>query len=191
MAVAGFRADETQCPYCGQPISRKQYREIRAHIEAQETARIAKVEQALKERFAEQVKLLKASQDTSIKRRLETQRQTLEKAKAEAGAAERTKAYAERMRLDTQLQDLQRKLQRKTAHELGEEGEVDLFEALRREFSHDTITRVAKGVPGPDIIHRVVNNGTVIGTIVVDSLSPRSDAKDRFSDAIDGIIGRL
>jgi hypothetical protein len=169
MAAAGFHADETQCPYCGQPISRKQYREIRAQIEAQETARIAKVEQTLKDRFAEQVKLLKASQDTSIKRRLEAQRQTLEKAKAEAVATERTKAYAERMRLDTQLQDLQRKLQRKTANELGDEGEVDLFEALRREFPHDTVTRVAKGVLGPDIIHRVVHNGAVIGTIVVDS----------------------
>src|SRR5215472_2141117 len=168
MAVA-VRADETQCQYCGQPISRKQYREIRAQIEAQETARIAKVEQALKDRFAEQVKLLKASQDTGIKRRLQVQRENLEKAKAEAVAAERTKAYAERMRLDTQLQDLQRKLQRKTANELGDEGEVDLFEALRREFPHDSVTRVAKGVLGPDIIHRIVHNGTVIGTIVVDS----------------------
>src|SRR6516162_9300084 len=169
MAAAGFHDDETQCPYCGQPISRKQYREIRAQIEAQETARIAKVEQTLKDRFAEQVKLLKASQDTSIKRRLEAQRQTLEKAKAEAVATERTKAYAERMRLDTQLQDLQRKLQRKTANELGEEGEVDVFEALRREFPDDNITRVAKGVLGADIIHRIVHNGTAIGTVVVDS----------------------
>jgi hypothetical protein len=161
MAIA-VRAAETLCPYCGQPISRKQYREIRAQIEAQETARIA-------ERVAEQVGLLKANQETSIKRRLEAQRQTLEKAKAEAVAAERTKAYGDRMRLDTQLQELQRQLQRKTANELGEEGEVDLFEALRREFRHDTITRVAKGVPGPDIIHRIMHNGTVIGTIVFDS----------------------
>ena len=38
-------------PYCGQPISRKQDREIRAQIEAPETARIAKIEQALKDRF--------------------------------------------------------------------------------------------------------------------------------------------
>jgi hypothetical protein len=168
MAVA-VRADETQCPYCGQPISRKQYREIRGQIEAQATASIAKAEQAQKERFAEQVKLLKANQETNIKRRLEAQRQTLEKAKAEAVAAERTKAYAERMRLDTHVQDLQRKLQRKTANELGEEGEADVFEALRREFPHDTITRVAKGIAGPDIIHRIVHNGTVIGTILVDS----------------------
>jgi hypothetical protein len=115
------------------------------------------------------VKLIKANQDTNIKRQLQAQRETLEKAKAEAVAAERTKAYAERQRLDTQLQDLKRRLQRKTGNELGEEGEADVFEALRREFPHDTITRVAKVVPGPDIIHRVVHNGTAIGTVVVDS----------------------
>jgi hypothetical protein len=96
-------------------------------------------------------------------------RQTLEKAKAEAVAAERTKAYGERMRLDTQLQDLQRRLQRNTANELGKESEVDVFEALRRDFPHDTITRVAKGVPGADIIHRIIHNDTVTGTILVDS----------------------
>jgi hypothetical protein len=158
-----------RCPYCGQPISRKRYREIRAQIEAQETARIAKVEQSLKASFAEQMKLLKANQEAAIKQRLEAQRGNLEKAKAQAVAAERTKAYAERMRLDTQLQDLQRQLQRKTANELGEEGEVELFEALRHEFPGDTITRVAKGMPGPDIIHRIVHNGTVIGAIVLDS----------------------
>jgi uncharacterized Zn finger protein (UPF0148 family) len=56
MAVA-VRADETLCPYCGQPISRKQYREIRAQIQAEETAHIAKVEQTLKDRYAEQMKL--------------------------------------------------------------------------------------------------------------------------------------
>jgi hypothetical protein len=168
MAVA-VRADEIHCPYCGQQISRKQYREIRTQIEAQETARIAKVEQTLKDRFAEQVRLLKANQETAIKQRLEAQRGSFEKAKAQAVAAERTKAYADRMRLDTQLQDLQRQIQRKTANELGEEGEVDLYEALRHEFPGDTLTRVAKGMPGPDIIHRIVHNGTVIGTIVLDS----------------------
>jgi len=169
MPDAGFPADETRCPYCGQPISRKQYREIRAQIEAQETARVAQVEQALKDRFAEQIKLFKANQEATIKQRLQAQSQNFERAKAQAVAAERTKAYAERMRLDTQLQELQRRLQRKTANELGEEGEVDLFEALRHEFPGDTITRVAKGVLGADIIHRIVHNGTVIGTIVLDS----------------------
>jgi hypothetical protein len=154
-------------------MSRGQYREIRAKIEAEETVRIAQVEQTLRDQFAEQVKLLKASQDATVTRRLQAQRETDERAKAQAVAravaAERTKAYADRQRLDTQLQDLQRKLQRKTANELGEEGEVDVFEALRREFPHDTITRVAKGVPGADIIHRIVHHDAVIGTILVDS----------------------
>jgi hypothetical protein len=44
-----------------------------------------------------------------------------------------------------------------------------VFGALRREFRQDTITGVAKGVPGADVAHRVVHNDTVIGTILVDS----------------------
>ena len=40
------------CPYCGQPISRKEFKEIRARIEAEERARFAEVEKTLKQRFA-------------------------------------------------------------------------------------------------------------------------------------------
>src|SRR5437016_5494254 len=45
-------AGEPTCPYCGAPLGRKQYREIRARIETEERARIAKVEQDLAGRFA-------------------------------------------------------------------------------------------------------------------------------------------
>jgi uncharacterized protein with PIN domain len=43
--------DEAVCPYCGQPISRKEFDDIRARIEAEERDRIAKVEQAVKRRI--------------------------------------------------------------------------------------------------------------------------------------------
>jgi hypothetical protein len=36
---------EATCPYCGQPISRKEFREIQVRIEIEERARIGKVEQ--------------------------------------------------------------------------------------------------------------------------------------------------
>jgi len=79
-----------------------------------------------------------------------------------------------------------RRLQPKTANELGEEGEVDVYEALRREFPHDIVTRVAKGVPGADIIHRIVHNDTIIGTILVDSKNT-----SRFLSRYDRVIGLL
>src|SRR6266446_419150 len=119
---ADLHADASQCPYCGQPISRKQYREIRERIEGQERARIAKVEQTLKDRFAREK----------------------ERAETEAVNAEKVKLFAEKLKLEEKLQEMQRALQKRSAAELGEEGEVDLFEALKTAFPGDRISRVAK-----------------------------------------------
>jgi hypothetical protein len=184
---AGLPADEAQCPYCGQPISRKQYRQIVARIGAEARERVSKVEQTLKDRFArdmeqaiaktkkdaaraaeQQVKSVKASQEEAIKQRLLVQREALDKQKAKAVSDEKARAYEERLRLEEKLQELTRQLQNKTAHELGEPAECDLYETLQAEFRGDEISRVAKGVKGPDIILEVVHNGAVAGSIVID-----------------------
>ena len=60
----------------------------------------------------------------------------------------------ERERWQKEILDLQHKLQNKTADEIGDGAEVDLFEALKEEFDADSISRVKKGQPGTDI-HRV------------------------------------
>jgi hypothetical protein len=185
---------EAECPYCGQAISRKEYREIQARIADEERARIGDVEKALHEKFAREreqaeakkvseidkakkdaarateqtVKALKATLETTTAERVAAQREASEKKLAEAVAAERTRAYGDRMKLDAQLADLQRRLQRRTAAELGDEGEIDMFEALTGAFPGDDISRVAKGVAGADIVHRIVHNGTVAGTVIYD-----------------------
>jgi hypothetical protein len=64
---------------------------------------------------------------------------------------------------------MQRRLQSKTAHQLGEPAEVDLSEALVAAFPDDRISRVVKGVRGPDVIVEVVDHGEVVGKIVLDS----------------------
>ncbi len=64
---------------------------------------------------------------------------------------------------------MQRKLEGKTAHELGEGSEVDLFEQLRAAFESDRIQRVPKGVNGADVIHEVIHNGRVCGKIIYDA----------------------
>src|SRR5580700_5374858 len=104
---------EAQYPYCGQSISRQEFRKIQARIEGEERARIAKVEQSLKERFVRekalaeakataviekakkdaakaaeaQIKAVRASQEEAITQRLAAQRATLEKKGSEAVAA--------------------------------------------------------------------------------------------------------
>ena len=73
------------------------------------------------------------------------------------------------LKLQSELADMQRKLEGKSAHELGEGSEVDLFEQLRNAFEGDRIRRVGKGVNGADVIHEVVHNGKVCGKIIYDA----------------------
>lgn len=117
----------------------------------------------------EKLKLLQNTHQAELNTRLQEQRASLEKAQTAAVSTEKANAFKERQKLEGKLQELQRALQKKTAEELGEGAEVDLFEALKAEFEGDRIKRVAKGSAGADIIHEVVHNGAVCGTIVYDS----------------------
>jgi len=125
---------------------------------------LAQAEQAKASAQAE-IAALKAAQDAAIKARLAT----LEQEKDAAVLAERTKAFEEAQALRQKLEDLSRKLEGKSAHELGEGSEIDLFEQLRDAFQGDRIQRVPKGVNGADVIHAVVHNGRVCGKIIYDA----------------------
>ena len=138
---------------------------------AAEAAAAVKVADLLKEKKAaeDQVRSLKATHEIKVKQRLQEQREALEQAKTVAVNGEKSKAYNEKLKLEGKLQELQRQLQKRTADELGEGAEVDLFESLKSEFRNDLIKRVGKGVAGADIIHEVIHNGKVCGHIVYDS----------------------
>ena len=112
---------------------------------------------------------LKAAQDTAVERRVEERAATLKEERDAAVLAERTKSFEETQALRQKLEDLTRKLEGKSAHELGEGSEIDLFEQLRDAFQGDHIQRVPKGVNGADVIHEVVHNGRVCGKIIYDA----------------------
>jgi hypothetical protein len=116
-------------------------------------------------------KLSKLSEqhELALNERLGSQREILEKAKDAAINAERAKAFEETQGLSNKVNELQRALEKKTNEELGEGAEIDLFEALKKEFPNDRIERVAKGAPGADILHGVMHNGRECGTIIYDS----------------------
>jgi hypothetical protein len=107
--------------------------------------------------------------DAVMNERLTSQREILEKAKDAAINAEKSKAYEENLKLSTKVGELQRALEKKSSEELGEGAEIDLFDALKKEFPDDDIQRVAKGAPGADIIHVVMHNRMKCGTIIYDS----------------------
>jgi hypothetical protein len=75
--------------------------------------------------------------------------------------------------LQKKVQELSRKLEQKTAHELGDVPEIDLHRALCEAFHGDNIRRVKKGESGADIIHEVMHNGQHCQTIVYDSKNRR------------------
>lgn len=75
--------------------------------------------------------------------------------------------------LQKKVQELGRKLEQKTAHELGEIPEIDLHRALSEAFPGDKIRRVKKGETGADIVHEVMHNGQHCQTIVYDSKNRR------------------
>jgi hypothetical protein len=134
-------------------------------------AKLAQAEQA-KAAANEQVAALKAAEEAAIEKRvaevqegLQRQKEDLLREKEAAVLAEKAKV----LKLQSDLADVQRKLEGKSANELGEGSEVDLFEQLKAAFDGDRIVRVGKGVNGADVIHEVIHNGRVCGKIVYDA----------------------
>jgi hypothetical protein len=138
-------------------------------------ARLAQAELA-RVNVEQQMAALRESQQEAVDKRVaEVQEGLLRKAedlqreKDAAVLAERTKAFEETQALRQKLEDMTRKLEGKSAHELGEGSEIDLFEQLRDAFQEDRIQRVPKGVNGADVIHEVIYNGKVCGKIIYDA----------------------
>jgi hypothetical protein len=184
--------DSGRCPYCGAPTTRATL----ARIAEAERTRVAQLEQALAEKFARerrvgeeksriaieaakreatkvaqaQVQALQTNQEALIAQRVKAVREATEKRLAEIIAAEKTKASEQRIRLSEELADLRRRLERKTADELGSGAEADLYQTLLKEFGGtDKITHVRRGQYGADVVHDVCESGRVLGRIIYDS----------------------
>ncbi|QHO73608.1 hypothetical protein ACH79_14070 [Bradyrhizobium sp. CCBAU 051011] len=100
---------------------------------------------------------------------LQQERDVWQKAVDDAVNAEKAAAFEERLKIQTKFEELKRAYEQKTAEELGEGAEIDLFEALKAEFEGDRIERINKGQPGADVLHTVLHNGKECGKIIYDS----------------------
>lgn len=130
----------------------------------------AKVDAEAKAAAAEATaKSLQESHEAQLNERLQEQREALEADKTAAVNAEKSATFEDRQKLANKVEELQRALEKKTAEELGEGAEINLFEALKAEFDGDRIVRVTKGQQGADIMHTVIHNGQECGTIIYDS----------------------
>jgi hypothetical protein len=160
----------------------RQYEESQqaaAAVLEQTAARLATTE-ADRVALSEQLQSARDAHATEITRVVQETRDALEKDKTAAVHAEQAKRLEETQKLGEKLDDLKRQLERKTAEELGEGAELDLFEELKARFERDAIRRVPKGTAGADVVHEVRDNGIVCGKIVYDSKN-RKDWKNEYA----------
>lgn len=139
-------------------------------------ASIAKVQEdkkAAEERLAK----MKAEQEVqtshAVQKALQDQRESLERDKTKEIQKIEAKRFEDNQKLQTHIAYLQRRLEQKSANDLGEGAEIDLYEALREQFDGDDIKRIKKGQSGADILHKIVHNGQVCGSIIYDSKNRR------------------
>jgi hypothetical protein len=115
-------------------------------------------------------KQAKEQTEAMLKKDMEHQRIILEQTYQADLAKQKSDFQKQNEAALKEVQDLKHKLEeQKTANQLGDGAEVDLYETLRREFPDDKITRVVKGQAGPDVRHRVMYKGEACGQIVYDS----------------------
>lgn len=169
---------------------------IRIRQEATEAAetlareKIAEKDKAIAEAMAkseeveEKLKNLSENQEATMNEHLGSQREIMEKAKDAAINSEKAKSFEETQKLSNKVAELQRALDKKTTEELGEGAEVDLFEALKKEFPDDQIERVAKGAPGADVHHVVMHNRRKCGTIIYDSKNHKAFRNDHVAKLV-------
>ncbi|PWR19969.1 DUF2130 domain-containing protein [Zavarzinia compransoris] len=149
--------------------------EVSAAAEAAAQLQIGAAEQAKADAEARAAaaettaKSLQESHEAQLNERLQEQREALEADKVAAVNAEKSATFEDRQKLANKVEELQRALEKKTAEELGEGAEINLFEALKAEFDGDRIVRVTKGQQGADILHTVIHSGQECGTIIYDS----------------------
>lgn len=102
---------------------------------------------------------------------LVAQRDALEKDKLDALRKQQSEHNRQRASLEKKLEAAKLQVQHRTANDLGDAGEIDLFEAIRNAFdgSSGKTTRTAKGQNGADLLHEVFYKGESCGKIIIDS----------------------
>ncbi len=110
---------------------------------------------AERDRTLEKVKALEAREPAfrkeiteeagkNAKKQVDQMRSILERDREQVIARERAALGREREAMQKKVAELERQLQKKTAHELGDGAEIDLYEAVREAFPADRITRVCR-----------------------------------------------
>lgn len=99
-------------------------------------------------------------------------------ARAKAVLDAQIAASEDKLRLQEQLRALQRQLEEKSNKALGDEGEADILEMLRKAFPEDEILHVGAGNSGADVVHTIRVRGEVAGRIIYDAKNRKAWRSD-------------
>ncbi len=160
----------------------KQFAEKKARSEAESQIKKATAERdqaakKLKEAEMREVANKKQMQEEAELQRqkeLSQQRQAFEKDRDAALLKQQAEFNRQRESFQKKMKSMEQQLLKKTANELGDGAEIDLFEALRECFPGDKISRIPKGQAGVDVLHEVLYKGESCGKIVIDSKNRQS-----------------
>src|ERR1044072_3189927 len=118
-----------QCPYCGSKITHEKFLKVQARIRDEERRKLAAA-----------VEQVKVELEKQRKRERAEVRQILQKDR-EAALAKREAEFArERDGLQKKIVDISKRVT-KSGHDIGEGGELDLYDELREAFPEDMIAR--------------------------------------------------
>jgi hypothetical protein len=173
----------------GTAAAQREAEKVRRHLAYQYKQRLADQEAELRKRALKDAQAASRLEIVALQHKLkESERNTrrdAERAAKEAmrqsqkeidlvterGLKERAQHAAETGRLRTTVDLLSQKLEQRTSEQMGEMGEAEVFTALQNAFPFDKIDRIAKGVRGADILHKVMANGKEVGRIVYECKS--------------------
>jgi DNA repair exonuclease SbcCD ATPase subunit len=159
-------ATTEKCPWCGSTITHAKFLQIQAAIREDEKKKLADAEKTLRAQLEKEVavhaqKLMKERQaldadrakmakqfDLSLKKEVANVREILQKDREAALLRKDAEFAREREALQKKISDMSRRV--KKGLDVGEGGELDLYDELREAFPEDQITRVkGKGSAAP------------------------------------------
>ncbi|HEX9986477.1 MAG TPA: DUF2130 domain-containing protein [Thermoanaerobaculia bacterium] len=183
-----------RCPWCGNPITHAKFVQIQASIRDDERKKLAEQEKTLRAQLEKEValqarRLMKERQAidadrAKLTRQIETIRLQADKQKKkevaevrkilqqdrDAAILKKEAEFArERAALQKKIADMDRRMKR--GAEIGEGGELDIYDELRGAFPEDHISRIKK-IDG-NIVHDVRYKGKSAGKILIDA-KPRA-----------------
>lgn len=170
-----------RCPWCGSEITHAKFLQVQAAIRADERKKLAEQEKALRTQLAKEVAIQqqkflkerksldeeKAKLAKQMKKEIAEVRAILQKDRENALLKKEAEFARERAAMTKKIADLSKRVS-KSAGDVAEGAEIDLFEELRAAFPEDALSRT-KGKASGNILHEVRYKGRAAGRILLDS----------------------